>query len=172
MDYYHIELTPDTKRLCTIVFPWEKYEYQKLSMGLCNSPDIFQERISFLIQGLEYVRTYIDNLLIITKSDYQDHLDKLETVLNKLSETGLKVNTNKSFFARSELEYLGFWLTRESIKPLSKKVETMLNIVTPITKKELRLFIGIINYYRDIWVQRSDILVPLTSIASKQSKWN
>ena len=99
-------------------------------MGLCNSPDIFQERMSFLIQGLEYVRIYIDNLLIITKNDYQDHLDKLETVLNKLSETGLKINTNKSFFAKTELEYLGFWLTRENIKPLLKKVETILNIVT------------------------------------------
>ena len=42
MGYYHIELTPFSKRLCTIVTPWGKYEYQHLPMGLCHSPDIFQ----------------------------------------------------------------------------------------------------------------------------------
>ena len=46
MGYYHIELSPDSKKLCTIVLPWGKYEYQRLPMGLCNSPDIFQEKMS------------------------------------------------------------------------------------------------------------------------------
>ena len=59
MGYYHIELTPNSKRLCTIVLPWGKYEYQRLPMGLCNSPDIFQEKMSSLMAGLEFVRTYI-----------------------------------------------------------------------------------------------------------------
>ena len=44
MGYYHIELHPDSRKLCTIVLPWGKYEYIKLPMGLCNSPDIFQEK--------------------------------------------------------------------------------------------------------------------------------
>jgi hypothetical protein len=42
MGYYHIELSPDSKQLCTIVLPLGKYEYQRLPMGLCNSPDVFQ----------------------------------------------------------------------------------------------------------------------------------
>ena len=45
MGYYHIELCPDSRKLCTIVFPFGKYEYLRLLMGLCNSPDIFQERL-------------------------------------------------------------------------------------------------------------------------------
>ena len=49
MGYYHIELTPNSKRLCTIVLPWGKYEYQRLPMGLCNSPDKFQEKMSSLM---------------------------------------------------------------------------------------------------------------------------
>ena len=62
MGYYHIELDPYSKKLCTIVLPLGKYEYQRLPMGLCNSPDIFQEKMSLLMQGLEYVRAYIDDL--------------------------------------------------------------------------------------------------------------
>ena len=61
MGYYHISLCPFSKRLCTIVLPWGKYEYQKLPMGLCNSPDIFQEKMGELFNDLECVRTYIDD---------------------------------------------------------------------------------------------------------------
>ena len=46
MGYYHTLLTPNASRLCTVVVPWGKYEYLRLPMGLCNSPDIFQEKMS------------------------------------------------------------------------------------------------------------------------------
>jgi len=63
MGYYHIRLDPSSKELCTIVLPFDKYEYQAIPMGLCNSADIFQEKMSELMDGLAFVRTYIDDLL-------------------------------------------------------------------------------------------------------------
>ncbi len=171
MGYYHIELSPFSKQLCTIVLPFGKYEYQRLPMGLCNSPDIFQEKMSSLFGDLEYVRAYIDDILCITKGDWDDHLQKLRVVLQRLREAGLKVNAKKSFFGRSELEYLGYWITRDGVQPISKKVEAMRKITTPKNKKELRHFIGIVNYYRDMWIRRSDVLAPLTALTSKEAKW-
>ena len=50
-------------------------------MGLCNAPDIFQERMSKLMQGLEFSGAYIDDLLIISKGTFEDHLDHLEKYL-------------------------------------------------------------------------------------------
>ena len=138
MGYYHIELSPHSKRLCTIVLPWGKYEYQRLPMGLCNSPDIFQEKISTLMDGLEYVRAYIDDLLCITKGSWRDHLEKLEEVLKRVSRAGLKVNAKKSFFGRNELEYLGYWITRTGIMPIAKKVEAILRIDPPKNVKPTR----------------------------------
>ena len=111
------------KFLCTIVMPWGKYEYQRLPMGLCNSPDIFQEHMSELFWDIEYVRAYIDDLLTFTKGSYEDHLAKLDKVLNRLQQAGLKVNAGKSFFAKTELEYLGYWITRQGIQPLPKKLK-------------------------------------------------
>jgi hypothetical protein len=172
MGYYHIELSPNSKRLCTLVFPFGKYEMQRLPMGLCNSPDIFQEKMSELFEGLDFVRTYIDDLLCLTKGTFEDHLQKLDGVFCRLQQAGLKVNVAKSFFARPELEYLGYWITRDGIKPLPEKVKAILNIDTPRTRKELRSFIGIVNYYRDMWIRRSHILAPLASLTSKNTKWN
>lgn len=171
MGYYHIELSPFSKQLCTIVLPWGKYEYQRLPMGLCNSPDIFQEKMSSLVQDLEYCRAYIDDLLILTQGDWPLHLEQLDIVLSRLEQAGLKVNAKKSFFGRPELEYLGYWITRTGIQPLSKKVEAMSNIAIPKTRKELRRFIGMVNYYRDMWIRRSDVLAPLSKLTSKNVKW-
>ena len=172
MGYYHIKLCPSSKKLCTIVLPWGKYEYQKLPMGLCNSPDIFQEKMNELFTGFEYVRAYIDDLLVISNSSFDDHLDKLDRVFQKLKEAGFKVNAEKSFFAQSELEYLGFKITRSGVMPLPDKIQAIQNIAEPKTKKQLRSFIGVINYYRDMWKSRSDVLAPLSSMTSAKASWN
>ena len=86
MGYYHIELSPNSRKLCTIVLPWGKFEYLKLPMGLCNSPDIFQEKMNELFHDFEFVRAYIDDLLIITKGNYEHHIDDVEKVLARLEK--------------------------------------------------------------------------------------
>jgi hypothetical protein len=65
----------------------------------------------------------------------------------------LKVTAKKSFFGRSKIEYLGYWITRHGIQPVSKKVEAIKNIVPPKTRKELNQFIGIVNNYQDMWIR-------------------
>ena len=171
MGYYHIELCPDSKKLCTIVLPFGKYEYQRLPMGLSNSPDIFQEKMSTLMHDLEYVRAYIDDLLIISKGSWTDHLEKLDEVMSRLEQAGLKVNAKKSFFGRPELEYLGYWITRNGIQPLPNKIKAILDLETPKTTKQVRKFVGMINYYRDMWAKRSETLAPLSKLCSKKTKF-
>ena len=90
-------------------------------MGLSNSPDIFQENMSNLFRDLTFVREYIDDLLITSNGSLQDHLDKVAQVLEKLQKAGLKVNANKSKFCRTEVEYLGYLITREGINPKPKR---------------------------------------------------
>ena len=74
MGYYHIELWPGAKKLCTSVLPWGKYEYQKLPMWVCNSPNIFQENISKLFDSFDMIRSYIDDLIVITKNNYEESI--------------------------------------------------------------------------------------------------
>ena len=171
MGYYHIQLTPGSSQLCAVVFPWGKYEYCRLPMGICNAPDIFQEKISELFWGLEYVRAYLDDVLLITKGDWQDHLDKLEQVLERLQQAGLKINAEKSFFGRPETEYLGYWVTREGVKPLSQKIEAVLHMKTPANTRDVRKFVGLVNYYRDMFARRAHLLAPLTKLTSTKTKF-
>ena len=69
------------------------------------------------------------------------------------------------------MEYLGYWITRDGIQPTANKVHAITNIAPPKSQKELRRFIGMVNYYRDMWIRRSHVLAPLASLTSKASKW-
>jgi hypothetical protein len=80
MGYYTIRLDPTAAETCTIIFPWGKYLYQRLPIGFAGLADIFQAEMGNLKATLEYVRAYIDNLLVTTKSSHDDHLGKLEQV--------------------------------------------------------------------------------------------
>ena len=65
MGYDHVDLDADSRKLGTLVFPGEKYAMQQLPMGPCKSTDIFQENMS---SDLEFIRAYIDDLLVRTPS--------------------------------------------------------------------------------------------------------
>ncbi len=121
MGYNTIRLDLMAVEMCTIKFPFGKYSYLRLSMGMSGSADIFQAEMMDLMETLEYMRAYIDDLLCITRGSLEDHLDKLEEVLKRLREAGLKVNAAKSFFCTHEIKYLGYMLTRKGIKPQIKK---------------------------------------------------
>ena len=109
-------------------------------MGIAGSPDIFQATMLELMATLEFVQTYLDDLLCITKGDLEDHLDKLKKVLTKLQDAGLKVNADKSKFCALETEYLGYILTRDGIKPQPNKVQAILALTLPTNVKELHHF--------------------------------
>ena len=116
-------------------------------MGIAGSPDIFQAKMSELMVALEFVRAYIDDLLCITKASLEDHLDKLKMVLTRLRDVGLRIKARKSFFCAIETEYLGYILTRTGIKPQPKKVQAILAITPPKQVKDLRKFLGMVQYY-------------------------
>ena len=56
--------------------------------------------------------------------------------------------------------------------PLPDKVQTIEHIAVQTNIKQLSSFIGVINYYRDMWKHSSDILACLTKMTSKQATWN
>ena len=113
---------------------------------------------------LHYVRTYLDDLLIISNGTFEDHLSKLDKVLTRLKEAKLRCKATKCSFAMPEIEYLGYILSREGIKPQPEKVSAILALKPPKNVKELRRFLGMVQFYRDLWEKRSHLIAPLTDL--------
>ncbi len=139
-------------------------------MGIAGSPDIFQGKMSELMEFIEYVQAYLDDLLCISRSSLEDYLEKLEEVLRQLCDAGLKVNAEKSTFCALEIDYLGYILTRDCIKPQSNKVQAIHMIQLPKGVKQLQHFLGMVQYYCDLWARWSKMLATLTSLVGECSQ--
>ena len=140
-------------------------------MGLCNSPDISQEKMSELFVGLDTVCVYIDELLHVTKGSWIEHLTVRNEMFTRLQKAGLKVNSRKSCFGANRIKYLGYHVTRDGVMNIPKKVKAIQALSVPKTCKQLCQFIGMINFYRDMWQKRSEILAPLTALTPKNVKY-
>jgi len=119
----------------------------RLPMGITGSPDIFQEKMSTLMAGLEFVHTYLDDVLAITNYTLIDRLIQLEKVLKRLSDAGLRFNVTKSHFCATELEYRGYVLTRDGIKSQHNRGSAILALTPPTSVKTQRHFIDLVQYY-------------------------
>jgi hypothetical protein len=167
MGYYTIRLDPDASESVPSYFLRENIPTRDYQWLLQVLQTFFQEKMLELMETLEYVRAYLDDLLCISKLSLEDHLEKLEEVLRQIRNAGLKVNAAKLAFCALEIEYLDYVLTRDGIKPHSNIVQAILAIKPPTGVKQLRHFLGMVQYYRDLWARQSDMLAPLTSLVGE-----
>ena len=165
--YYTYELDEESSWLCVLVTPFGKYRRKRLPMGLSQSPDWAQGAIEEALQELLYecVEAYIDDVACFS-NDWKSHMDHLERTLQLLQEAGYTVNPLKCKWAVKETEWLGHWLTPEGIKPLPSKIKGILAIATPKTPKQVRSFLGMVNYYNDAFRKRADILAPISALSN------
>ena len=78
-----------------------------------------------------YKKKYIYDLLVTSKGSFEEHLKDVNKVLCWMIKACLKVNISKSFFAQTELEYLGYFINREGVMPIPRKVEAMKYLAVP-----------------------------------------
>jgi hypothetical protein len=94
----------------------------------------------------------------------------MEQVQDRQQKAIFRANLRKCYFGESKIDYLGYEITRDGI-PQPNKVQAILNLSPPKTKCQLRHFLGIINYYRDMWQKRSYMLAPLTGLDNPLVKY-
>ncbi len=162
MQYYTFALDEESKDLTMIVTLFGKYHYNVLPMGLKCSPGFVQETMENIFCNNDDAKVYINDLGAFSPN-WEYHLKLLHTILTKLQENGFTVNPLKCNWAVKETDWLGYWLTPTGLKPWKQKVDAVLKMEAPKTLKKLRGFIGMINYYCNMWPHRAHIIMPSTS---------
>jgi len=139
--YQQLPLDPDSQQFVSINTHRGLYRYKRLPFGIASSPAIFQRTMDIILQGLEHVAAIQDDILITGKDDEQ-HIQTLDTVLSRLDSYGLRLQLNKCKFMQRSVTYMGCIISAEGISPTEDKVEAIKKARRPENCTQLRAFLG------------------------------
>ena len=150
------------------------YEYERMPMGLSNSPATFQRLMQQVIPAdarMFYALVYLDDIIIHSKT-FMEHMTHLDDILTKVAAANLKIKPKKVSFAKNSVKYLGHLVTSEGVKPDPSRVEAIANWKCPENLKELRSFVQLVNYYRQYIRGFAKIASPLYDLMKKDNNFN
>ena len=117
--------------------------------GLRNAAQTFQRFIDTVLQGLHFSFAYVDDILV-TSSLQEEHLQHLRLEFQRLAEHSVNINPSKCLFGKQSLNFLGHHIDCNCISPLPGKVEAITAFPQPQSQRQLREFLGMVNFYRFI----------------------
>ena len=147
--YQQLPLDEELKNYVVINTHKGLFRYTRLPFGISSAPVIFQRVIESVLQGIDGVVIYLDDILITGPTE--DHLKSLEEVLKRLDKAGLRVKMKKREFVKPEVDYLGHKIDKAGLHPLPDKVQAIQDAPTPLSVHELKLYLGLLTYYNKFY---------------------
>ena len=168
MQYYTFDLDDESKELTTIATPFGLYRYRKLPMGINCAPDIAQEAMENLFRAVKDIEIYIDDIAAFSDTwpiIFNFSIRSLPSSKRPVLQSTLS-NANLVF---KKPTFLAIGSRPKAFVHGARKIDAILKMQAPTNIKELRSFLGLVNYYRDMWPKRSHILAPLTEMTGKKT---
>lgn len=168
--FWQIPLDPETVKLTTFITPFGRYFMKRLPFGISSAPEIFQRTMTELLRGTDGVICYFDDILCHT-STMEEHELLLGRVFKRLKEDGLQLNPEKCEYRKSEITFLGYIISKDSVRADDSKIAAMVNMTEPTDVAELRRYLGMVNYLDRYLPHLSSILRPLNDLLVKETVW-
>lgn len=144
------------------------FEFNVMCFGLVNAPGIFQELMSKVLEGLDFVVAYIDDIVIFSKTELE-HQQHLKIVFQRLREHNLKLKLKKCKFMQPKTEYLGFVIDENGISPNPDKVKAIKSLPVPKCVRDVRSILGAASFYRRFLKSFSKTAEPLINLTKKNA---
>ncbi|XP_062698553.1 uncharacterized protein K02A2.6-like isoform X1 [Aedes albopictus] len=168
--YTQLELTERSKKFVVINTVKGLYTFNRLPQGASSSAALFQQVMDQVLEGLDGVCCYLDDVLIAGKT-FKECYDKLVQVLERLANANVRVNFKKCKFFVESLAYLGHLVTKDGLLPSPEKISTIERAKTPQNETELKAYLGLINYYNKFIPNMATKLRCLYNLLKKDQKY-
>ncbi len=147
--YWQIEINESDKHKTAFICERGLFEFNRMPFGLTNAPSTFQRVMNNIFQYIlhKHVLVYLDDIIIYSKT-FDDHIEHLREVFQLIRQAGLKLKSIKCDFFKKEIDYLGFIVSKDGIRPNTAKIEAIIKYPEPRNQKELGSYLGGASYYR------------------------
>ncbi len=170
--YHQIRMAEDDIHKTSFQTKFGTYEWMVMPFGLTNAPATFQRTMDQLFGSLrDFVQVYIDDIVISSHS-LDEHLVHLEKVFAILEREQLYVKESKCAFGQPEIEFVGFIVGENGVRPIPDKLQVINNWPKPKTVKHVRSFLGICGFYHRFIPAFASIATPLTNLLHKNKRWS
>ena len=168
-----MKLSEETSRQCVFAITGAKisgyYRFKKGFYGLVDIPTFFQEKID---RKLEYsTPAWLDDIIVVTRGNKQEHEKKLFDVLSKLEKAGYRASKRKSEFFLKQTKWLGHEIDENGIKPNEEKVEAIQKLKSPNNTIQLKSFLGAIQNLAKFLLKLSEKTDRLRKLLKKNEPW-
>lgn len=168
--FYNIQLDEKSSELCTFNSPFGCYKFNRLAFGLSVAPEIFQKYNEKAFGDIPGVIIYCDDILICGETESEHDLI-LTKIFERAKVCNVRFNKNKFQHKLKQVKYFGHIFSEEGMKIDPDRVKAIVNIKGPNNKKELQIFLGMINYLRKFVPNLADIAAPLQLLLKKNVDW-
>ena len=168
--YQQVRTDEKSRELLTINTLKGLFRYLTLASGITPASELFQELIEKTLVGIENAVAFYDDTCVFGK-DQESHDAALNLVLTRFKDCGLTVNVDKCQISKPSIEFLGYVIDKEGLHAPPSKIEAIQKLKPPENLKELRAFLGLINYYARFIENFSSIVNPFHVLLRKDVPW-
>ena len=166
--FHQIPMGEQDRRKTAFTTPLGHYEFTRMPFGLKNAPATFQRLMNTVLSGLQGLQcfVYLDDIVIYASS-ITEHSEKLKAIFERLAVNNLKLQPDKCEFMRHEVAYLGHVISEKGVQPNPDKINAIANYPSLRNQKDIKVFLGLIGYYRKFIQDFAKLAKPLTILLKK-----
>ena len=146
------------------------FQFTVSCFGSHGAPSSFSYLMTEVLQNLQNLLSYIDDILDHTRG-HENHLATLEKCFLRLKQYNLKISMDKSTFGTDQVEYLGFKLGADGIRPGTDKTKAVRDFPEPRSVKQIRQFVGLASFFWELIPNFSKMRAHLMALTRKDSEW-
>ena len=147
------------------------FQYTRSAMGISSSPSAFQSMMEAVLKNVPNAFPYLDDI-IVASNTYEEHLKDLAQTLAALKQHGIKLNLRKAQFARKEVTYLGYELSKSFLRPGLKNVQDIANAKPPKDVSEVKTFLGMTSFFRKCIPRFAEYSTHLSQLTRKDNPYS
>jgi hypothetical protein len=171
--YFQTELEETSKEYTAFITHMGKYEFNRVAMGLTGAPSYFQRQIATsVLEGLmgTICELYIDDIITYGR-DEEEFMERLRKIFQRLREKKVILHPGKCKFGMDKVKYLGHEIDAEGFTISKDKIEKVIEFPKPVTQKQLKSFLGVVNYFHQFIPHHSTLVQPMQLLVRNYKKY-